>query len=55
MKTIRGVYKANKLGMSLIENIVFQIQNGKRLLVWPEPVAQTKVLSMPKWKDRAKK
>jgi len=53
--TIRGLFKPNELGMSPIESIAFQIQNGKRLLVWPEHIAQTKVLLMPKWEDRAKK
>ena len=53
--TIRGVYKANEQGMSPIESVAFQIQNGKRLLVWPEHVAQAKVLLMPRWEDRAKK
>ena len=53
--TIRGLYKANEQGMSPIEGVAFQIQNGKRLLVWPEHAAQTKVLLMPKWEDRAKK
>ncbi len=53
--TIRGVYKANEQGMSPIVSVAFQIQNGKRLLVWPAHVAQAKVLLMPKWADRAKK
>ena len=53
--TIRGVYKANEQGMSPIESVAFQIRNGKRLLVWPEHVAQTKVLLMPKWEERDKK
>ncbi len=50
--TIRGLYKANEQGMSPIESVAFQIQNGKRLLVWPEHAAQTKVLLMPKWEER---
>ncbi len=53
--TIRGLFKPNGQGMSIIETVAFQIQNGKRLLVWPEHAAQTKVLLMPKWEDRAKK
>ncbi len=53
--TIRGLYKANEQGMSPVVSVAFQIQNGKRLLVWPEHVAQTKVLLMPRWEDRAKK
>ena len=39
--TIRGLYKPNEQGMSPIESIAFQIQNGKRLLVWPEHVAES--------------
>ncbi len=53
--TIRGLFKPNEQGMSPIESVAFQIQNGKRLLVWPAHVAQAKVLLMPKWEDRAKK
>jgi branched-chain amino acid transport system substrate-binding protein len=53
--TIRGLFKPNEQGMSPIVSVAFQIQNGKRPLVWPEHVAQTKVLLMPKWEDRAKK
>ncbi len=50
--TIRGLYKPNELGMSPVESVAFQIQDGKRLRVWPEHVVQTKVLSMPKWEER---
>ncbi len=53
--TIRGLFKPDQQGMSPIVPVAFQIQNGKRLLVWPEHVAQTKVLLMPKWEARAKK
>ncbi len=53
--TVRGVFKANEKGMSLIESIAFQIQNGKNLLVWPGNIAQTQVLAMPKWEDRGRK
>jgi branched-chain amino acid transport system substrate-binding protein len=53
--TIRGLFKPNEQGKSPVESVAFQIRNGKRLLVWPEHVAQTKVLLMPKWADRAKK
>ena len=53
--TVRGLYKPNEQGMSPIESIAFQIQNGKRLLVWPEHVAEAKFLPMPTWEERAKK
>ena len=53
--TIRGLFKPNEQGMSPIVSVAFQIQNGKRLLVWPAHVARTKVILMPKWADRAKK
>ena len=51
--TIRGLFKPNEQGMSPIESVAFQIRNGKRPLVWPEHAAQTKVLVMPKWEERA--
>ncbi len=54
--TIKGPYKANEQGRSpTIEHLTFQIQNGKRIIVWPAHQAQAKVLPMPKWEDRAKK
>ena len=53
--TIKGPWKANEQGMSSIDGLAFQIQNGKRVLVWPEHLAEAKVLPMPKWEDRAKK
>ena len=54
--TIRGPWKANEQGISApIEGVAFQIQNGKRLIMWPEYAAEAKFLPMPKWEDRAKK
>ena len=54
--TIRGPYKANERGFSTpIEALTFQIQNGKRVILWPEHVAGGKFLPIPKWEDRAKK
>ncbi len=56
MYTIRGLYKPNEQGLSpSAEPLAIQIQNGKRVLVWPEHAAEAKVLPMPKWEDRAKK
>ena len=54
--TIRGPYKANEQGFSTpSEAVNFQIQNGERVIVWPEHMAEAEVLLMPKWEDRAKK
>ncbi len=54
--TIRGPYKATERGFSIhAEALTFQIQNGKRVIVWPPHIAEAKVLPMPKWEDRAKK
>lgn len=44
-----------KQGMSPIDGLAFQIRNGKRLLVWPKHMAETRFLPMPKWEDRGKK
>ena len=54
--TMRGQYKANEQGRSApSEGVVIQIQNGKRVIVWPKRFAEAKLLLMPKWEDRAKK
>ncbi len=54
--TIKGPYKANEQGLSqTVEQLAFQIQNGKRVIVWPEHQAEAKFLPMPKWENRAKK
>ncbi len=55
VETIRGTYKANEQGMSHMEPLAIQIQNGKHVLVWPEHVAEATFIPMPKWEDRAKK
>ena len=52
---IRGRWKANEHGLSTIEGLTIQIQNGKRLIVWPSHMSEAKFLLMPKWEDRAKK
>ncbi len=41
--------------MSPIDSVTIQIRNGKRVIVWPEYAAETKVLPMPKWEDRGRK
>ncbi len=54
--TIRGPYKANEQGFSTpIEALTFQIQNGKRVIVWPAHAAEAEFIPMPKWEDRLKK
>ena len=54
--TVRGHFKANARGVSpSTEGVTIQIQNGKRVIVWPEHLAEARVLLMPKWEDRAKK
>ena len=54
--TIRGPYKANERGFSIpAEALTFQIQNGKRVFVWPATMAEARFLPMPKWEERAKK
>ncbi len=53
--TMRGTYKANEHGMSPVDGVAFQIQNGKRMILWPEHLAEAKFIPMPKWEDRAKK
>ncbi len=54
--TVRGPWKANERGVNTpIEGVTFQIQNGKRVIMWPEHAAEAKFLPMPKWQDRAMK
>ncbi len=55
VQTVRGRWKANGQGLSSIEPITIQIQNGKRVIVSPAHQAEAKFLPMPKWEDRAKK
>ncbi len=54
--SLTGPYKANEQGWSgTTDGVAFQIQNGKRMIVWPAHMAEAKFLLMPKWEDRAKK
>ncbi len=53
VETIKGPYKADAQGLSTMEAFTFQIQNGKRVIVWPKQMAEAKyILPMPKWKER---
>ncbi len=42
VETITGLYKPNEQGHSPIDVVAFQIQNGKRVIVWPKHVAEAK-------------
>ena len=53
--TIKGLYKADAQGMSPIEGVIIQIQNGERVIIWPPHKSEARFLPMPKWADRAKK
>ncbi len=55
VQAVRGRWKANGQGLSSIEPITIQIQNGKRVIVWPAHQAEARFLPMPKWEDRGKK
>ena len=55
LHTVKGPYKPTEQGMSPIEGVIIQIQNGKRVIVWPAHQAEAKFLPMPKWEDRARK
>ncbi|MEK6712058.1 MAG: amino acid ABC transporter substrate-binding protein [Nitrospinota bacterium] len=53
--TILGRWKVDDRLMNEHEGLTFQIQNGKRLVVWPPRYAQTKAkLPMPDWDKRPK-
>jgi branched-chain amino acid transport system substrate-binding protein len=57
--TIWGRWKANKQGVVTAPpgavGLTIQIQNGKRVIVWPAHQAEAKFLPMPRWEDRPKK
>jgi|TARA_B100000315_G_C14479959_1_gene542399 hypothetical protein len=51
--TMFGRYKVDEKGLSRHTGMTFQIQNGKRMIVWPKGQAQVKAkLPMPKWSAR---
>jgi branched-chain amino acid transport system substrate-binding protein len=51
--TMFGRYRVNEKGLNGHQGMTFQIQNGKRMIVWPKELAQVKAkLPMPKWSDR---
>ncbi len=55
VQTMHGRWKANEQGMSTIESLTIQIQNGKRVIVSPAHMSEARFLLMPKWEDRGKK
>ncbi len=53
VRTIIGTFDVDDNGLNSHEGLTFQIQNGQRMIVWPEHLAQTKAkLPMPKWSER---
>jgi branched-chain amino acid transport system substrate-binding protein len=51
--TVMGTYKADAHGLCAREGLSFQIQNGKRVIVWPKQMAEAKyILPMPRWDQR---
>lgn len=52
VETITGRWKADAQGLSPIEGLTFQIQNGKRVIVWPAHLAEARFLPAPKWEER---
>ena len=55
LETVKGPWKANEQGLSTIDGLTIQIRNGKRVIVWPDHIAEARFLPMPKWEARAKK
>jgi branched-chain amino acid transport system substrate-binding protein len=54
VETIVGRWKSDTQGLSTIEGLTFQIQNGKRVIVWPKHLAEAKyILPMPRWEERS--
>lgn len=55
VETIKGPYKADGQGLSTMDGLTFQIQNGQRVIVWPKHMAEAKyILPMPRWEQRPK-
>jgi branched-chain amino acid transport system substrate-binding protein len=55
VNTIFGPWNVDERGFMSIDGLAIQIQNGKRVIVWPATIAEAKVVAMPKWEDRAQK
>jgi branched-chain amino acid transport system substrate-binding protein len=53
LSTVFGRYKVDAKGMNAHDGLTFQILKGKRRVVWPEKLAETKAeLPMPEWSKR---
>jgi hypothetical protein len=52
VETIHGRWKANEQGLSSIDGLTLQIQNGKRVIVWPAQMSEARFLLMPRWEER---
>jgi branched-chain amino acid transport system substrate-binding protein len=51
--TVMGEYKADPQGLSARKGLTFQIQGGKRMIVWPRHIAEAEyILPMPQWAER---
>jgi hypothetical protein len=44
VETIMGHWKVDAQGISTIDGLTFQIQNGKRVIVWPKHAAEAKYI-----------
>ena len=53
--TVMGPWQVDEHGFMSIDGLAIQIQNGKRVIVWPPHKSEARFLPMPKWEDRAKK
>ena len=55
VETTAGHWKADAQGLGTVEGLTFQIQNGKRVIVWPKQVAEARyILPMPTWRARTR-
>ncbi len=55
VNTVMGKYKADAHGLCAREGLTFQIQHGKRVIVWPKDIAEANyILPIPKWGERPK-
>ncbi len=52
VNTIYGAWNVDERGFMSIDGLAIQIQNGKRVIVWPPNIAEGKALPMPKWEER---
>ncbi len=50
--TMYGPWQVDEHGFMSIDGLAIQIQNGKRVIVWPAHVADARFLPMPTWEER---